>query len=89
MLHGLKMDISCLCPAKPWRSGAQNSCPKLMLIWALFTLGYFLGVFTALAIFPPWVKEIEEQEKDALKPLQNISEDKIAEQKPAALTFEL
>lgn len=33
-----------------------------MLLWAIFTLGYFLGVFTALAVFPPWVKEIEEQE---------------------------
>jgi len=37
-----------------------------MLFFAMFTLGYFFGVFSALAIFPPRVREIEEQEKDAL-----------------------
>lgn len=40
-----------------------------MLFFGLFTAGYFLGVFTVLAVFPPQVKEIQEQEKDALKPI--------------------
>lgn len=52
-----------------------------MLLWAVFTLGYFAGVFTALVVFPPWVKELEEQEIDTIKPLQTISKDKIEEQK--------
>ena len=43
-----------------------------MLFFALFTVGYFFGVFTALAIFPPRMKEIEEQERDALEPILNI-----------------
>lgn len=45
-----------------------------MLFFALFTIGYFAGVLTALAIFPPQVKEIQEQEKDVLGPVLNISE---------------
>ncbi|MEK7113100.1 MAG: hypothetical protein AAB875_07360 [Patescibacteria group bacterium] len=40
-----------------------------MLLFAVFTLGYFAGVFTALAIFPPRTLEISEQEKDALEPI--------------------
>ena len=43
-----------------------------MLWFAIFTLGYFMGVFTALAIFPPWTREIEEQEKDARAPLEGV-----------------
>ena len=43
-----------------------------MLFFALFTLGYFFGVFTVLAVFPPRTKEIEEQEKDALEPILSI-----------------
>lgn len=43
-----------------------------MLFFALFTIGYFLGVFTALAIFPPQVREIEEQERDARTPIDLI-----------------
>lgn len=46
-----------------------------MLFFALFTAGYLFGVFTALAIFPPRVKEIEEQEKDALLPLKSLDEE--------------
>jgi hypothetical protein len=41
-----------------------------MILFALFTLGYFTGVITALLIFPPDVKDIIEQERDALKPIQ-------------------
>lgn len=48
-----------------------------MLIFAIFTLGYFAGVFTALAVFPPKVSEIEEQEADALKPLLKASKREI------------
>ena len=54
-----------------------------MLIFAIFTLGYFAGVITALAVFPPRVKEIEEQEFDALKP---IIETKLASQKSSQAT---
>lgn len=43
-----------------------------MLFFAIFTIGYFLGVFTALAVFPPGVKEIEEQERDARAPIDLI-----------------
>lgn len=43
-----------------------------MIYFALFTLGYFSGVITFLFVFPPKVKEIEEQEKDALKPVLKI-----------------
>ncbi|MCH7730517.1 hypothetical protein IID21_03205 [Patescibacteria group bacterium] len=43
-----------------------------MLFFAIFTLGYFAGVFTALSIFSPKVREIEEQEIDALKPILEI-----------------
>ena len=35
-----------------------------MLYFAMLTVGYLLGVFTALAVFPPRVKEIEEQERE-------------------------
>lgn len=41
----------------------------MMLIFALFTLGYFAGVITALVVFPPRTLEISEQEKDALEPI--------------------
>ncbi len=44
-----------------------------MLFFAIFTLGYFAGVITALAVFPPGVREIEEQEKDALQPILDLS----------------
>ena len=54
-----------------------------MLIFAIFTLGYFAGVITALAVFPPRVKEIEEQEFDALK---QIIETKLASQKSSQAT---
>ena len=54
-----------------------------MLIFALFTLGYFAGVVTTLMIFPPRVREIEEQEKDALAPILDISREKMtAEEDP-------
>lgn len=52
-----------------------------MLFFALFTLGYFVGVFTVLAIFPPQVKEIEEQEKDALRPVLDVTREKELEHK--------
>ena len=51
-----------------------------MLFFAVFTIGYFLGVFTFLAIFPPAVREIEEQEKDARQPILSISEESKLEQ---------
>jgi hypothetical protein len=44
----------------------------MMLIFAFLTLGYFAGVVTALAIFPPRVKEIEMQEKDAAGPVNDL-----------------
>jgi hypothetical protein len=43
-----------------------------MLIFAFLTLGYFAGVITALLVFPPKVKEIEMQEKDAAAPLKYL-----------------
>jgi len=52
-----------------------------MLFFALFTLGYFAGVLTALYMFPPQVKEIEEQEIDALGPIMET----ISDQKEPAL----
>lgn len=48
-----------------------------MLFFALFTVGYFFGVFTVLLIFPPQVKEIEEQERDALKPISQLTNESI------------
>ena len=57
-----------------------------MLIFAIFTLGYFVGVMTALAVFPPRVKEIEEQEVDALAP---ILETKLKRESPQATSFGL
>lgn len=47
--------------------------PSIMLIFALFTSGYFLGVVTALLIFPPQAKEIAQQEEDALGPVLGLS----------------
>lgn len=44
----------------------------MMLIFAFLTLGYFAGVITALLVFPPKVKEIEMQEKDAAGPLRDL-----------------
>ena len=46
-----------------------------MLLFALFTIGYFVGVLTVLAVFPPRLKEIEEQEENALEAILKISED--------------
>ena len=46
-----------------------------MLFFAIFTIGYFAGVLTALAVFPPRVKEIEEQEVDALGPVLDIEDE--------------
>lgn len=47
-----------------------------MLVFAVFTLGYFAGVFTVLLIFPPNVTELEEQEKDALQPILDLQNKK-------------
>lgn len=47
-----------------------------MLFFAVFTLGYFAGVVTALAIFSPNVSELEEQEKDALQPILDLDKEK-------------
>jgi hypothetical protein len=44
----------------------------MMLIFAFLTLGYFAGVITALLIFPPKTTELEMQEKDALKPINDL-----------------
>ena len=44
----------------------------MMLVFAFFTLGYFGGVITALLVFPPKVKEIEMQEKDAAGPVNDL-----------------
>ncbi|AKM83290.1 MAG: hypothetical protein UR17_C0001G0502 [Candidatus Woesebacteria bacterium GW2011_GWF1_31_35] len=46
-----------------------------MIYFALLTLGYFLGVFTAMVIFPPKTNELREQEKDALTPILNLEEE--------------
>ena len=43
-----------------------------MLYFALFVLGYFVGVVTCLYIFPPNTKEIKEQEIDALQPILDM-----------------
>jgi len=48
-----------------------------MIYWAVFSLGYFLGVFSALALFPPRVKEIEEQEKDAARPVLELQSENL------------
>lgn len=45
-----------------------------MLFFALFLAGYFLGVFTALAVFPPNTTELEEQEKNVLRPILSLEE---------------
>lgn len=47
-----------------------------MLFFAIFTIGFIVGVSTALWIFPPNVKEIEEQEVDALAPILRVKEQK-------------
>lgn len=52
-----------------------------MLIFAIFTLGYFAGVFTALLFFPPNTNELKEQEIDALQPILRVEEEKRLEQK--------
>ncbi len=46
----------------------------MMMIFAFLTIGYFAGVITALVIFPPKVKEIEMQEKDAAGPVNDLIE---------------
>ena len=45
-----------------------------MIYFALLTLGYFLGVFTALYIFPPKTNELREQERDSLEPILGLDE---------------
>jgi hypothetical protein len=45
-----------------------------MLFFAFLTLGYFAGVITALLVFPPKVKEIEMQEKDAAAPINAMEQ---------------
>ena len=45
-----------------------------MVFFALFTIGYLIGVISALAIFPPRDREILEQEKDALGPIIALKE---------------
>ena len=60
-----------------------------MLLFTLFTLGYFAGVFTALAMFPPRTKEIEMQEFNTQKPiLDTESETPAVTEKKSALTLE-
>lgn len=51
-----------------------------MLFFALFTLGYFVGVITALFVFPPRTNELIQQEEDALEPLFGVV-DSVAEKK--------
>ena len=57
-----------------------------MLFFAIFTIGYLAGVLTTLAVFPPRVKEIEEQEVDALAP---ILETKLKRESSRATSFGL
>ena len=45
-----------------------------MLYFSLFIAGYFVGVITFLAIFPPQVKEIEEQEADTFTPILSMDQ---------------
>lgn len=45
-----------------------------MIFFAVFTIGYFVGVVSALAIFPPRDREILEQEKDSLGPILDAKE---------------
>lgn len=47
-----------------------------MLIFAMFTLGYFAGVITALMIFSPRTREIEEQEFDSFAPIQRVKSER-------------
>jgi len=46
----------------------------MMLAFTFLTLGYFAGVITALLVFPPKVKEIEMQEMDSKKPIEDLNE---------------
>ena len=56
----------------------------MMLIFAFLTIGYFAGVITALLIFPPRVKEIEMQEKDAAKPINDLIQSEDSQLIPVA-----
>jgi hypothetical protein len=64
----------------------------MMLIFAFLTLGYFAGVITALLIFPPRVKEIEMQEKDAASVIKNPEQQDVPQAMPVPdkdLRFEI
>jgi len=50
-----------------------------MLIFAIFTIGFFIGVFITLWIFPPNTSEIREQEIDALQPILDLEKKKYQE----------
>ena len=60
-----------------------------MLYFALFVLGYFVGVVACLYIFPPNTKEIQEQEIDALQPIldmereERLKEEEVIRRQPA------
>jgi hypothetical protein len=56
----------------------------MMLIFAFLTIGYFAGVITALLVFPPRVKEIEMQEKDAAKPINDLIQSEDSQLIPVA-----
>jgi hypothetical protein len=43
--------------------------PNLMIIFAMFTIGFFAGVFLTLVVFPPNSSELKEQEMDAKTPI--------------------
>lgn len=43
-----------------------------MIFVAIFTLGYFAGVLTALFVFPPNTNELREQEIDTASPILEI-----------------
>jgi len=49
-----------------------------MLFFALFTAGFTVGVLMALWIFPPNVKEIEEQEVNALEPILETKQERVS-----------
>ena len=61
-----------------WKEAALSKLllDKDMVYFALFTVGYVVGVVTFLFIFPPNMKEIEEQEIDALQPIINLKVEK-------------
>jgi uncharacterized membrane protein YgaE (UPF0421/DUF939 family) len=48
-----------------------------MLFFALFTVGFFVGVIMTLVLFPPQTKEIEEQEVNALSPILQMENKKL------------